>query len=830
MNPYFQLRHFALALSLVVWTASATLGQVLIQEQRTDTPALTRVVPRGLAVGRTTTLTIDGLRLDSITQIVSQAGIRLIKVDQLQPTKAVLQVEVSAKTTPGCYAIHLLCKSGISNPKMVRIDNIDQMVEPDKKPQPAVAVKVPCGITGKLTPAELDEYMFEVAAGSDLVFDLLSHRLGSTVDGNLTLLNESGDQLARAYLPTADIAPDVRFKYHFKESGKYRIRVADRAFKGGEFSQYYLRIAPQAFASSIFPVGTQAGQETEFTLTGGTLTEPIQRKLKFATDEPARMFRPSFETPLGPILSPVAIAIGRFAEVVEQPENDSQKTAQSITLPTTINGRFETAGDRDFFKLAAKKGEKFTVQVTAAELGSSVDAVIRVFGPDGKQQAIVDDVTSQNRFSPVVRPSVIAPLADDPFVTHTATADGDYTICVEDRFKRGGSELVYRMDVSQKFEDFRLIVQPGRVIAAKGQKKKGQQTGTRQLQTFLGEGTGALSIDRGGRGSLVVKAIRFGYDGPINLTVEGLPSGLIADSAVIANGQTETSLNINADFDASSTAGFIRIIGSSANVQPGIKRQAVHSVILAAQPQMAVTQHRFETLAVAISDRGAELAIRIDTAIKMAPGTKATIPVTIRRREGFSGPVEVKALRIPEGFTVKPITVAADKSMGQLELHVAGNAADGLKVIQLQASMPRPKPKPDAKKKQAKKKQPAQPPEPLIAVAYANVNVVPLVVADLSAQRLDLKRGGTESLQLTVKRNAANPESFMLKLSRLPRGVTISPTSLPVDANTIELKIVAADNAAASPIRRIIQLTPIVVVKGEEIELPKLRLALKVSR
>ncbi|MDA1015945.1 MAG: PPC domain-containing protein [Planctomycetota bacterium] len=826
MNLPAQLRQVALVTCLVVFFGHNVFSQVLLQEQRTDIPALIRVTPRGLPVGRTTTLTIDGLRLDTITQIVSQAGIRLVKVEKLEATKAVFQVEVSAETVPGCYPVHLLCKSGLSNPKLLRIDNIDQVIEPEKKANAAVEIKVPSGITGKLAPAELDEYTFEVATGSDLVFDLLSHRLGSTVNGELTLFNDSGRQLARVYLASPDISPDVRLNYHFEQSGKYTIRVSDRAYLGDANSQYYLRISPHTFATSIFPAGGQAGQATEFTLSGGSLKEPITRTIKFAADEPSRRFRPRFETATGSVLSPIAIAVGRYPEVAEAGDNDSLKTAQSLALPTTVNGRFETANDRDFFKFPAKKGQNFTIRVTASELGSPVDAVFHFYSPDGKRQATVDDVDAQTRIAPVVRPSTIAPLADDPFVTHTPTADGDYTVCIQNRFRHGGAEMVYRLEVAEKSEDFELIVQPGRVVAAQGQKKKGQAQGARVLPTFAGEGTGALSIDRGGRGSLVVKALRYGYDGPINLAVEGLPSGLVADNAVIENGQTETTLSLNADFDASTTAGFVRIIGTSTNVQPAIKRQAVHAVVLAAIPQSVVTEHEFETIAVAISDRGAELAIRVDAQLKIAPGTKAIIPITIRRREGFVGAVEVKPLRVHEGFTITPITIAADKSAGQLELIVAGDAADGLKVIPLQASMSRPKPKPDPKKKPNKKT--AEPPEPLIAIAYAKINVVPLVVAELSSQQLDLKRGTTESLQLSVRRNAANPESFRLKLSRLPRGVTITPTTLPVDADTIELKVVAADDAAASPIRRIIQLTPIVVVNGQTVELPKLRLALKV--
>ena len=52
-----------------------------------------------------------------------------------------------------------------------------------------------------------------------------------------------------------------------------------------------------------------------------------------------------------------------------------------------------------------------------------------------------------------------------------------------------------------------------------------------------------------------MKAIRHEYNGPINLSVVGLPTGLTAEPATIASGQNEVTLNLNADFEAATTAG-----------------------------------------------------------------------------------------------------------------------------------------------------------------------------------------------------------------------------------------------------------------------------------
>ena len=64
----------------------------------------------------------------------------------------------------------------------------------------------------------------------------------------------------------------------------------------------------------------------------------------------------------------------------------------------------------------------------------------------------------------------------------------------------------------------------------------------------------------------------------------------------------------------------------------------------------------------------------------------------------------------------------------------------------------------------------------------------------------------------------------------LPRGVTVGPKTIPADAKTFALEIKAAADAAASPIRRIVQLRPKTKLGNQTLELPTLRFALKVTR
>ncbi|HVC96567.1 MAG TPA: hypothetical protein VND64_22975 [Pirellulales bacterium] len=136
---------------------------------------------------------------------------------------------------------------------------------------------------------------------------------------------------------------------------------------------------------------------------------------------------------------------------------------------------------------------------------------------------------------------IASPPIDDVLAEFIAPAEGDYWVAIEDRFGFGGPAYGYRLDLAPARPDFELLVQPGTASAPANPNAAQQQRQNQQvLAEFAGVGTGSLSLDRGGNGSLVVRAFRSGYDGPIALTVEDLPPGVQAAPALIAAGQTRS--------------------------------------------------------------------------------------------------------------------------------------------------------------------------------------------------------------------------------------------------------------------------------------------------
>ena len=109
------------------------------------------------------------------------------------------------------------------------------------------------------------------------------------------------------------------------------------------------------------------------------------------------------------------------------------------TYPAFLDGRI-MPGETDRFDLTLQKGTFLSCDVTARDLqpyvGDAVpgffNAVVRLFGPDGREVAFADD---RDRFRP------------DPAFTVEIPEDGTYRLEIHDNLFRGREDFVYSMRV-----------------------------------------------------------------------------------------------------------------------------------------------------------------------------------------------------------------------------------------------------------------------------------------------------------------------------------------------------------------------------------------------
>lgn len=128
---------------------------------------------------------------------------------------------------------------------------------------------------------------------------------------------------------------------------------------------------------------------------------------------------------------PFLILAGDAAEIVEEGEHSSPETAIALPVETGVRGTID-AQKFDYYKVAAKKGDRLLMQIWAERLDSRADAAIRVFNEGGRE------LESNQLF-----------FNRDPMVDFTAPEDGEYLIAVSDILFRGGSQYFYRLLVSK---------------------------------------------------------------------------------------------------------------------------------------------------------------------------------------------------------------------------------------------------------------------------------------------------------------------------------------------------------------------------------------------
>src|SRR5579864_2029036 len=202
---------------------------------------------------------------------------------------------------------------------------------------------------------------------------------------------------------------------------------------------------PHPRLQSVIPAGYTAGNSVDITVAGGDLEgvnalwfdHPGLRAfhLKGLT------FRVAIApgTPIGQhdvrALGPLGVSNPRVFVVSDRPElretepNNLPAQANSIALNTVVNGEI-SATDIDCFAFEGRKEERVFVELWAARIDSRLDAIVRVYGPDGRELA--------------EREGGAGP---DPFLDLKLPADGRYTVKVHDVIYAGSTDHFYRLMV-----------------------------------------------------------------------------------------------------------------------------------------------------------------------------------------------------------------------------------------------------------------------------------------------------------------------------------------------------------------------------------------------
>lgn len=416
------------------------------------------------------------------------------------PVDMLGSVAVDAKAAPGARRGRIWTSQGVATGPVFVVGDLPEVVENEIDGDPIPEpVTLPVTANGRIFPRE-DIDLWAVKLTKGQTLSALATTAGIRSPLVAKLEIVDGNGTVLARCgPRAALGADASVRFTAPADGTYHVRIADARGQGGPAFVYRLTMTTDPVVDSVFPLGGKRGEAVK--LNGGTA-------VAIPADAPAL-----WSTRLGS--QPIILDTDDLPEFVEPPNNP-------VAPPAVFNGRIEP-GAAGAWKVELKKAKKYDLELRAKKLGSPLCGTLAVLDGDGKEVA---------RHTP-------DDPGTDPLVSFQPPADGVYTIRVAERFRnRGGADFGYRLRVREAVPaapDFGLTL-----------------------------ATDSVNVPRGGSVKWKLTAERTGgFNGPIDVSVSGLPAGVTTAKATIPAGQSQVELVVSAEALAKVAVGTVTVTGTA---------------------------------------------------------------------------------------------------------------------------------------------------------------------------------------------------------------------------------------------------------------------------
>ena len=705
----------------------ALLGMACPVEAQLPTSQVEEVFPAGGAVNSAVEVTIAGKNLDETNRLwFSHPGITSKqKLSELspfdenpRPVENAFLVTIEATVPAGRYEVRSHGKYGLSNPRTFMVGSVVDVleVEPNggnevpawsevdgedgKKvlTNPASELSLPTTVNGKSdSAADVDWYRFEGKANDRLLINGFAKRIDSQISLQMTLCKADGsvvadsrigarnDPLIDVVLPTNDI---------------YFLKVHDALFRSGTGFYYRLMIGTRPHLDFIFPPAGEPGTNDQYTVYGCNLPGGIRTNLQVdghwlekadvriavpanSADqlvfssllEPHQGGMDGFEFRLGTgneQSNALLMTVASAPIVLESGSNDLAESPQKLVPPCEVTGQFYPLRDADWFSFDAKKDETWILDVISHRLGVATDASLliqRVSVDDQGETKVtdiqyIDDVAEANTANRSGRHEFDY-RSSDPTYLFTAPEDGTYRVLLRDGHSsvKTDPRLVYRFAIRRPLPDFRLVAVPG-------------------------NSSGSMLLRRGGRTTIRLFAFRNdGYNGEIQVSCSGLPSGVTTEPVTIGPGNTMGTLILTTSDNAPPATTNLTVKATAVIDGKAVTRNARYGNSVGtsrfAQPNSnlpSVMSRIVDGIRVCVTDYDPapiKLTIGEGKTLKTSRGGKLKIPYQVEKVEGSTGNLNGFVLDSPPQTTVPQVNIGANAE-GEFELTVRALTPPGV--------------------------------------------------------------------------------------------------------------------------------------------------------
>jgi len=485
---------------LALWCLLGTPA-VFAQSVGLPTPRLLTTFPMGGTQGTKVDITLTGDHLDGAEELIfssPQVTARKKLDANGQPVANQYTVTIAAECEPGLYETHVMTRLGLSSGRVFAVGGLPEVVQTPGNTSVASAqeLKLNSVCNAVVSPRAADHYRFEAQKGQRVVVDCASRGIDSKLEATLVIADATGrDLLVERRTGVIDFV--------VPESGQYVIKVHELTYQGGP--AFYYRLTLRELPPDV----------------------PVQR-------HPATALVSSFSWP------PAGLA-PRSATIEVEPNDD---TPQQITLPADISGNFAPAADTDVFEFEAKKGEEWWIEVASERLGLPTDPSVLVqhVAVNGGNETVTDVAEFQDIASPVKVSSNGYAYDGPPYNAGSADVlgklviqqDGRHRLSITDLFggTRNDPSNVYRLIIRKAQPDFAVVAWPLHM-----ELRNGDRAALSKPLSLRGGATQVLEV---------VAIRRDGFDGDIELSLEGLPDGVTAQGIRIPAGKSRGLMVVSA--------------------------------------------------------------------------------------------------------------------------------------------------------------------------------------------------------------------------------------------------------------------------------------------
>ena len=602
----------------------------------------------------------DDAMLAEIRKRLKTFSIRRSSVPALVET-VTLQVTIAADARPGQRELRLQTELGLTNPMVFCVGQLRELVEksgrevaieesekrggrgrkrqssnrPDpgtsptsNEPERDTEITLPATLNGQILPGDVDRYRFRARKGQHIVVDVAARKLipylSDAVPGwfqaTVSLLDANGH----------DVVFDDDFRFHpdpvlhceIPNDGEYVIKIRDALYRGREDFVYRIDAGELPFVMDVFPLGCQVGAETTFSLNGWNLPQTEFTRAFSQTG------RPSIAVSQGGLISnQVRLSVDDRQEHLESEPNNSPADAQTVNLPSIVNGRIDTPGDIDVFRIQCRLATEIVVEVFARRLGSSLDSIVKVTDDEGRQLALNDDFEDKT--------AGLTTHHADSRIRVRIPQTGFYCVYVGDSQQQGGVECSYRLHLGPSQPDFELRVVPSSVNARAGTTVP-----------------------------ITVHAVRKdGFDGDVLLDLRGAPAGFALGGAWIPAGQNVVRVTLSVPSETMNPVSLS--LAGRAMIQ---RRTVTHTAVAADDVMQAfiyrhlVPAKEFQVAVTEGSRRSQEMRLVSSCPVRIPVSGTVHVPVVIPIRS-FFGAIQLELSDPPAGLSIQSVRPGQQASL-----------------------------------------------------------------------------------------------------------------------------------------------------------------------